>query len=249
MTTTITIHPDYEHLRELFERLAAEGVPNDATLIYQARNRVYTYPAPDGTMLNIKAFKHPSAPNRWVYTTLRHSKARRSYENSLRLSELGITTATPVGYIEQKDGMSLGASYYVSLQEPGQTVRDWETLPDSDGLIMALARMIGRMHTAGVWHKDLSPGNILFRRHDDGSYDLWLIDVNRMRFGVRDRRRLMTNFKAIHLDDEQMLRLARAYAEVTGQDIDEVCRQALRAAADYRRARARKYRLKHLLKS
>lgn len=246
-TVNIIINEPYERFRPLLESLAARDVPPGARLIYRARNRVYTLGTDDGTQLNIKAFKHPSFPNSLIYTHLRDSKASRSYHNSLRLLSLGLKAATPVGYVEVIDGGRLKASYYVSLQEGGSTIRDWENIPHSNDLIEALARMLVSMHRQGVWHKDFTPGNILYSIGADGSYTFTLLDVNRMRFDVHDRGRLMSNFKAIHLDDDQMLRLARAYARAASLEADRVCAAALKAAEDYRRSKARHRRLKKLI--
>lgn len=245
---TIIVSPEYERYRPLLQQLATNDVPSSAQLIYRARNRVFTLTADDGTQLNIKAFRCPSFPNSAIYTHWRESKASRSYHNSRRLTELNIGTAIPVGYVEvSKNGM-LTRSYYVSLQHPGETVRDWQNIPHSDNLIDALGALLVDMHRKGVWHKDFTPGNILFTRSDNGHYEFALLDVNRMKFDIHDTMTLMTNFKAIHLDDKQMLRLAHAYARHAGLDDSQVCNKALKTAEAYRHSKARHRIFKKIFK-
>lgn len=226
MKQTIAISPKYSGLASLVKQIADGGVPYDAKLIYQARNRVYTL-SRGGIDLNIKAFRNPRFLNAYVYGTLRKSKARRSYEYASRLLKLGIGTPEPMAYIENYDDGKLLQSYYISLQVKGQTVRDWEKLPDSQPLIDALGAEMVRLHRAGVYHKDFSPGNILYTIDPEGRYQFYHIDLNRMEFGVISSGILMRNFRAIHLDPRQTERLARAYARAAGADEDKIAKEAI----------------------
>ena len=63
MGVNIVINPSHPEILALAQTLATEGVPQDARLIYRARNSVYALSLPDGTAVNIKAFRPPSAPN------------------------------------------------------------------------------------------------------------------------------------------------------------------------------------------
>lgn len=248
MKYKIVVAPKAERYRPLLEQLAESDVPARAREIYRARNRVFSLTTDDGGELNIKAFRCPSFPNSYIYTRWRESKASRSYDNSQRLIAMGIGAAVPVGYVEVMESHRLTRSYYVSLQHPGATVRDWQNIPHSDALIDALGALLVTMHNKGVWHKDFTPGNILYTRSAEGKYDFALLDVNRMKFDIHDTATLMTNFKAIHLDDNQMLRLAHAYARHARLDDNTVCQQALKAARAYRQSKARLQCLKKILK-
>ena len=96
-----------------------------------------------------------------------------------------------------------------------------------------------RMMQKGVWHKDFSPGNILFRRRADGGYDLYLVDVNRMEFDVTSRSKLMGMFRCINTDPEQTRRLARYFAEESGEDPAKIEREALEQLQSYLAEKAR----------
>ena len=64
---TITVNPEYPHLRALADRLASDGVPAEAEMIYKGRNRVYALTLDTGERINIKAFKIPKALNPYIY--------------------------------------------------------------------------------------------------------------------------------------------------------------------------------------
>lgn len=230
----------------LVDEIVAGGVPADAVDIYRGRNRVVKLTR-CGRDINIKAFRKPNVLNRYVYGTLRESKARRSFEFASRLRCLGFDTPEPLAYIEVCDGRRFGDSYYLSQQLEG--FRDMRVIDDADDRAMLadqLGALMARMHDAGVWMKDFSQGNVLRRRTGRKQhYEFFLVDINRMEFGVTSRRKLMTNFRTI-TDDMSFLRiLVRAYARHSGRPADEVMREALQAREDF----FRKQRIKKFFKN
>lgn len=246
--TRLVIAPGYERLRPFLERIASEGVPDGARIVYRSRNTVYAYEY-EGTMLSIKAFRRPSFPNCYVYNGMRESKARRSFENAMRLLRDGIGTPEPVAWIENTGGGRLLDSYYVSLHiATDGDMRLWADRPAA-AAVPDLALFMVRLHRAGIFHKDFSPGNIMFRVHDDGTHEFFLIDLNRMRFGVTDPRVLMRNFSAIYIENEEETgRLARLYAQAAGLDADATEAEARRQLHTYLRTKRLHKRLKKIIK-
>lgn len=238
-------HPEIE---DLVKTLISDGVPSGAKMIYKGRNRVYALTLPDGSEVNIKAFKIPRVLNPYIYTLFRKSKARRSYENSLQLMSLGINVPEPLAYIEIRKGVKLGRSYYISRQIDAQNVRDWDEKPDTEPLLRALAKEIVKIQKAGVLHKDFSPGNVLYTGNQTDGYTFYYIDLNRMKFGVYDHRRLMTMFKAISLDPDQTGRLARYFGEAAGLDPETAEREGRAALQHYLDHKARLRRMKRMLR-
>ncbi len=151
---------------------------------------------------------------------------------------MGFGTPLPVAFVEKVEGGRVRESYYVSLQMAANAVRDWVTIPGNEQLIEALGADLVRLHRAGVLHKDYSPGNILYTKDLEGKYHFYYIDLNRMEFDVKDLRRLMRNFRAIHLDPEQTLRLARAYARAAGIDEHDAEQIATEQVKAYRREKS-----------
>lgn len=200
---------DDAELIALAERVARGGMPKEAEVFYEGRNRVARLKV-CGRSLIIKEFGVPNPVNRYAYVTLRRSKARRSLEHAERLLEMGFATPAPVAWIEVRDWRGLGLSYYICEEVKGRDLREWRDNPEIDEVLEPLAAEMGRLHSYGVWHKDFSPGNVIYTR-EGNAFRFYYIDLNRMRFGVRGRDMLMSNFRAIGREEEAA-RLARIYA-------------------------------------
>lgn len=212
---------------------SADYLPDGAEYIYRGRNSLYRFQMGE-TPVIVKDFKRPHILNRYVYTNLRKSKARRSFENALKIAGLGFLTPQPVAYCEVKRGLQLIWSFYLSVQLDGATeMRRWEENPDRETLLPAFAADMLRLHRAGVWHKDFSPGNILYKKDSAGNYNFYYVDLNRMQFDVTDKRKLMRMFRSINLNREEAQRLGRLYARAAGLDEDEIAAEALRQLEGY----------------
>lgn len=244
----ICVAPWGEAARPLAESLAAEGLPSDATMIYDGRRNKVVKLRREGRLLNVKAFRVPNIFNRIAYGWLRKSKARRSYEHAIRLRNLGFNTPEPLAYVEEP-GVLFGRSYYVCQQLEGfGDMRHIETV-DTDvqaRLADDLGALMARLHDAGVWMKDFSQGNLLHRPVAKGHHEFFLIDINRMAFDVTDRRKLMLNFRTI-TDDGRFLRmLARAYARHAGLPVEPTLSEALAVRAHWLKKRKWKQLIKKL---
>lgn len=244
MAVKSTVNPKFSSLSSLVDDIALHGIPADAVDIYQGRNRVVKYNH-DGLMVNIKQFKVPNAVNRLVYGHLRHSKARRSYENALKLLKMGLSTPQPIAWIEISEEGRLGVSYYICVQEEGMSdVRCIDLHPRRYDIADGIGHMISRLHSRHVFMKDFSQGNILWRVRPSGRIEFTLVDINRMSFGVRLKRRLMKNFRTI-ADDPVLLRdIAAAYSRYACTNPDQTLAQVIKV----RKAYLRRRKLKKLFK-
>ena len=246
-TYHIHVNSRYTKLKPEIEKIIRHGIPPEAEVIYRQRNTVSRLTI-GGLDLVIKAFKVPNFFNSMVYTHLRKSKAMRSYKNAKKLQELGFGTPIPIAYAEVRVDGRLRQSYYISANLQGENLRNWEEKPDCDALLRALAADMVRLHRAGVLHKDFSPGNVLYTRTEDGAYRFHYIDLNRMEFGVRDHKRLMSMFRSINLDTAQTLRLAALYAMAANEDMKKICDEAAAAQASYLTLQRRKQSFMRLFK-
>lgn len=225
-----------------------DGTDSDARQIYRgARNTLYDVADSRGHHLCVKHFRKAKFPNSYIYTTLRHSKARRSYEHAARLLSLGFLTPRPLAWSERRKGLKLLDSYYICEYLDLPNIRDWGSLPDAETLIDALGAYMVSLHRAGVYHRDFSPGNILVERHPDGTYRFYLVDINRMNFGVTDRKKLMSMFRSISLDPDDTTRLAHAYAKASGDNPDKIVNEALDSLRKYQATKRRHRRWKRLM--
>jgi serine/threonine protein kinase len=152
-------------------------------IIHTGRNTVKVFNI-NGLAINVKSFKMPILLNRIVYKYFRKSKAERSYEYAHRLRSKGIDTPCPIAYIEQsKDGLYT-QSYYISVHELADgTMKDIykHSAGGNRHLIKSFTKYTASLHKKGVFHKDYSPGNILYKKTASG-YMFNLVDLNRIRF-------------------------------------------------------------------
>lgn len=215
MKREIFVHSTYSHLWEFIEQIPV----NFATMgeeIYVGRNNVRLISI-NGLILAVKYFKRMTLANRYIFATVRKSKARRAYEYSERLLKIGITSPEPVGYINCYKYGRLHQCYYLSLFTPYKPLDELLVLAASESreAIMAFSRFICRVHKKGVFHKDLTIGNVLFS-FVDNQYDFSLIDNNRMRFKPYSFLRGINNLKRLALPIETIGIFAAAYASEAG---------------------------------
>lgn len=248
MKTKTVINPTYAHLRQTVEEIAAHGIPPTAVDIYKGRNRVVTYTV-GRDVVNIKEFRIPNIANRLIYGHLRSSKAARAFRNALHLLDLGFSTPAPVAYIEITHGPMLGRSYFISMQEAGLTdIRGLAASPRRAEITALVASVMTRLHSCGVWMKDFSQGNFLWRADKTGALEYFLVDINRMDFHTRRRRSLLRNFSTVADDHALLMNIASAYARISGDDPADIASQAHKARSKYLKKRKRKQRLKRLFR-
>lgn len=241
-----TINPAFRQLEPALRAIAVNGLPADADIIYSGRN-VIARIVIDGFPVIVKSFRKPGFINALAYTTVRQSKARRSYLNSLKLLSLGFDAPAPIAFAERRDGLLLRESYYFSAEISGDDLRYWERRDDAADLTAALARELHRLTAAGVCHLDLSPGNVIFRRIN-GKYAFSFIDLNRMDFNVTSRNKLLRSIFERIAELDSVVMLARAYAAVTGDDEAEIVAAARRFRLDFVKKMDMKRKLKSLWK-
>ena len=144
----------------------------------------------------VKQFRNQGLRRRWE-RRFKGSKAARSWRAALAVAGAGVATPEPLVWIEsrQPEGPSffvsrrlddfLEARYYFRALEAGN---EEESYPDLDPgrVITQIARAIRRLHDAGIWHRDLSIGNVLLVGiRDEGPDQVFVIDLNRARVTSR----------------------------------------------------------------
>lgn len=245
MRYRIVLNPRYEIIRDYVESLVHLRPEEIGAVVYEARNMIYSN-CVNGVKLTVKCFKVPSLLNRVIYSYFRKGKAKRSYENGMRLQDLEIGTATPMAYVEEYSFGLLARSYYVcAFLENMNDIRNWHLRENNHEILAHTAAFMAKLHKKGVWHKDFSPGNILY----DKDWNFYLIDINRMKFNVHEHRKLMQNFKCLHDEPEETARIATLYAGcVDGADPEMIVGDALVARKKYKDHQARKRAIKSWFK-
>ncbi len=199
--------------------------------IHKARNELRISEI-ESEKVVIKAFKVPHLINQFAYAYLRDGKARKSYDNAIKLQALHVNTPTPIGLIEFYRFGLLKQSYFIAKYEAYDfTIREafHRKIEDYKEVIKAFALFTYDLHVKGVWHVDYSPGNILISRKN-GSYHFSLVDINRMEFRDIGEYEGLENFAKFWAKEEDLKLLATSYAEVASLDVDKAIQRASDAA-------------------
>jgi len=211
MKTEVLINDKFYHLDKFIRQLP----DNFSTLgeeIYIGRNDVRIVNV-NGLLLAVKFFKKMTLANRYIYATVRKSKARRAFEHTSLLLEKGITSPENVAYVNcYKYGM-LNKAYYVSLYTDYKQLKDLIALPlsETEEALKAFARFAFKLHSSGIYHNDFTIFNILYS-FDGNQYDFSLIDNNRMKFQNYSFRKGMHNLKRLSVPVDILGIIAAEYA-------------------------------------
>ncbi len=170
-----------------------------------------------GTSIAIKSFRVPILINGLIYHYFRKSKARRSFENAKYLIEKGIGTPAPIAFHEEYKFFLLRDSYYVCEHLiPDLVFKDVfgnENKYEMEEILKGLARFTFLLHENGIEFIDHSPGNTLIKKNQNGTYDYFLVDLNRMKFHKSMSFELrMNNFRRLTPSKEMIQIIAKEYA-------------------------------------
>ncbi|MBO5699828.1 MAG: hypothetical protein J6R57_00240, partial [Bacteroidales bacterium] len=88
---TYVIHKDFRDIKDFILSIPSKFEKGEGKVIYKGRNELREFEY-GGKNFIVKSYKKPNIINRFVYGIFRPSKARRSYENALKLIEIGVGT-------------------------------------------------------------------------------------------------------------------------------------------------------------
>jgi len=238
---TIVIHPDYTCYADFIDRLP-DIFHTEGETIYKSRNEIKVFDV-NGIKINVKQYKVPIFINRIIYTFFRATKAYRAYNYAFKLLSKGIETPLPIAYMIFKKTGLIHQCYFISLQSPYER-NMYEfgkgSLKGRETIIQRLAQYTAQLHESGIYHKDFSPGNILFQQTDN-EVNFLLVDINRMQFGPVSIEKGCANFARLWGGDEMFNLLAREYAVARNADTGDCTRWVF----DYRKRFWKRYTRKY----
>lgn len=207
----------------------------------------------DSTKVNIKSFKKPHLLNSIIYNYFRKSKAKRSFEYANRLLENQIGTPQPIAYFEKTSIFGLKESYYVSEHlDCDLTFRELVQIPEfpeNEFILRQFIRFSFLLHQKGIEFLDHSPGNTLIKKNNTGSYDFFLVDLNRMTFHKNMSFNVrMKNLCRLTFKEEMVKIMSNEYAVISGESEDLIFRTLWKMTTDFQNQYFRKRRLKKKLK-
>ena len=216
---------------------------NSNNSIHKARNEIKTIDF-NGENLVIKSFKIPNIINKIVYTFFKNSKAKKSYDNSIKIIDF---VPKPVGFIEfRKFGLiedsyfiSENFSYDFSIREP---LLD-ENFDDKENIFKAFAKFTLELHENNIFHLDYSPGNILVKK-EDGNYIFKIVDINRMQFKPLNLDDRLRNFSKLWAKDDDLTNIIQEYSQLINTNAEKCIKIALQYSQTHKDRKNAKKRLK-----
>ncbi|MBX2827841.1 MAG: lipopolysaccharide kinase InaA family protein [Flavobacteriaceae bacterium] len=224
MPTNFVVHDNFKVEQDALESLLKDFDSQGEYVVKGDRNAIKKFEV-GNKVFNVKKFKTPNVFQSLVYRYLREGKAKRSFEYARKLQQLGIKTPAPVAYME-RFGIGLKESYYIS--EHLDYDFDFRVLnhnpkwPNRKEILEQFAAFTFQMHEKGVNFLDHSPGNTLVKNKGNGTYDFYLIDLNRMRFETLGFKKRMYNFRRLWLSKTMINVMSPVYAELCGMSVNQV---------------------------
>lgn len=168
--------------------------------LHWGRNYLYAVRSPSGDEtldLVVKQFRNQGLRAR-LERRWKGSKATRSWRGAWALTTAAIPTARPVLLIESNE--SEGPSHFVTERLEGvfearyyfralNEGREKEAFPEvsAEAFLVSVATLLRRLHDAGIWHRDVSVGNLLVEpaARPDEPPVVYLVDLNRAKVDCR----------------------------------------------------------------
>ncbi len=185
---------------------------NSSNSIHKARNEIKIIKYNNNELV-IKSFKVPHIINKIAYSFFRDSKAKKSYDYSIKIIDF---VPKPVAYIEFEKFGLIDDSYFVSenfnydftIREP---LLD-KNFQNREEVFQAFARFTLKLHNQNIFHKDYSPGNILIKKEKD-TYIFKIVDINRMGFFKLSQKDRAQSFSKLWASDEVLKIITNEYAK------------------------------------
>ncbi len=212
-------------------------------IMHKARNEIKVISYQDDSLV-VKSFKIPHFINKVVYTFFRDSKAKKSYDNSIKIINF---VPKPIGYIEFDRFGFIYDSYFVSENfKYDFTIREPlldDNFKNKEDIFKAFAKFTFDLHENSILHKDYSPGNILIKVENE-SYVFKIVDINRMEFRSLSLDERLKNFSKLWAKDEDLETIIKEYAQLMKIDEKKCIDRALAYSQEHKHKKNIKKRIK-----
>jgi len=235
----LVINSGYNSISDWIKKIPV-SFSTQGNSIYKARNEIKIFDTDSGKIV-VKSFKIPHFINRFAYSFIRFSKAKRSYIYSLEIIKRGFKAPQPVAYIEIFKSGLLSESYYFSTYSDYLVMKNFsfmKKLTEEDvEILKAFARFTAQLHDKDIYHKDYSNGNILYKKEgEDILFEL--VDLNRIQFRKITEKLAYKSFHRLDFSIEMLEIVAREYALQRNMDVEksiaEIKRLNLKTMRKYR---------------
>lgn len=248
MNRTKQIHDNFKQSDAFLDDIITNYDTKGEDFGNQDRNSLKLFQLDEKT-LNVKSFRIPNLINQIAYRFFRKSKAQRSFEYAKWLQSLDIGTPQPVAFYEFKTLFLFKKSYYISEQlDCDLTYRELTTdfeYPEHESILRKFTVFTYLMHEKKVHFLDHSPGNTLIKKRDDGSYDFYLVDLNRMEFGPLDFETRIKNFSKLTTHKWMVEIMSDEYSKCLRMNYEKVFNLMWQYTQEFQNRYHRKRRLKN----
>lgn len=211
--------------------------------IHKARNEIKIINTQERNFV-VKSFKIPHLLNKIIYTFFKDSKAKKSYNNSLKTIEF---TPKPIGYIEFQEYGLIDESYFISEHfDYDFTIREPllnANFEEKEEVFKSFALFTLKLHDKNIFHLDYSPGNILIKK-EDGHYIFKIVDINRMEFKSLSLDDRLKNFSKLWAKDDDLKIIIKEYARLMNENESNCIKIALKYSQAHKDKNNAKKRLK-----
>lgn len=222
----------YANSKAEVEALPGRIARGEGLLLHDGRNRVWLFSC-GGEQVVVKQFHRLGFFKSLVYTFFRKSKARRSFDNGLRLRQLHVLTPEPIAMMQVRRLGLIRDTYYVTALTDWPAIRRplTEQQPYNRPLAEAFASFVASLHQKGIIHRDLNNTNVLYHsvendhhaasgNPEERGFEFMLIDINRMSFSTDGQapsdRRCLENLTLFAPQGPMFNDFARAYVRARG---------------------------------
>lgn len=249
----LNIHSQFQKNEQVLSRFIQNFTASGTLFGNGKRNTIKLFELEEITV-NIKSFKVPNFYNKIIYKFFRKSKAKRSFEYANRLLKHGIGTPQPIAYAESFSFLGLNNSYYISEHlECDLTFRELVEIPDfpeNEIILRQFTQFCYTLHQKGIEFLDHSPGNTLIKKTNDGKYEFFLVDLNRMNFLTEmSFEKRMKNLSHLTPKKDMVAIMSQEYSKLYKEETeDEIFQKMWSFTDDFQKNYHRKIRLKKKLK-
>jgi hypothetical protein len=244
----ITIHPKYKDQEEAILQLV-KTFYGEGNLVMKGTRNIIKTNFLGSKKISIKFFQKPGIIKSFIYSFLRSTKAKRSFDNANYLLGHSILTPFPVAFIEERSPLGfLRESFYICHQlKYDFTIRELihdPFFPERKEILEQFTEFTFKIHEANVNFLDHSPGNTLIVKKGNSKYDFFLVDLNRMKFENLSIEQRMDNFKKMWLSKGMVQIIAKKYAQLINETEDKLLSILMEKSHQFKRKTARKKYLK-----
>jgi len=217
------INPDYQYLKKIIEKIP-DIFDREGMLVYDQHHQVRIFKEHD-EKIAVKRFHRVKFSKRFRYTFSLPSKAKRAYNYGMKLLEMGISTVTPIAYIEEKKWGLFRRGYLVTAycaDPDARVLRDeWETRGD---LIDALVHFLIEMHKKGIMHGNTHLSNFFYREDKNSPYGYYITTLNLHRTRFLDKptkEDCINNLLNVTYRNHLAEKIVSRYAEMREWNVEE----------------------------